>query len=88
MPELPEVEVVKKSLKKKISNLIFKKVLIYTNKLRYTLNKKDLKKIENKKIISIYRRSKYLILNFNNNLSLIIHLGMTGKLILENKKKN
>ena len=67
MPELPEVEVVKKSLKKKISNLIFKKVLIYTNKLRYTLNIKDLKKIENKKIISIYRRSKYLILNFNNN---------------------
>ena len=39
MPELPEVEVVKRSLKRGITNLSIKKVIIKTNKLRYILNK-------------------------------------------------
>ena len=39
MPELPEVEVVKKSLEKKIQNLIIKKVKIKDEKLRYKLDK-------------------------------------------------
>ena len=41
MPELPEVEVVKRSLEKKINKLIIKKVVINTNKLRYSIIKKE-----------------------------------------------
>ena len=50
MPELPEVEVVKRSLEKNIINLIIKKVIINTNKLRYKIEKKKIKKIITKKI--------------------------------------
>ena len=39
MPELPEVEVVKKSLEKKITNLIVKDIKIGVTKLRYKLKK-------------------------------------------------
>ena len=39
MPELPEVEVVKKSLEKSIKNLIIKKIQINTKKLRYFVDK-------------------------------------------------
>ena len=39
MPELPEVEVVKRSLRKKILNLIIKKVKINDGNLRFKLNK-------------------------------------------------
>ena len=39
MPELPEVEVVKRSLEKKIHNLIIKKVKIIDGNLRYKVNK-------------------------------------------------
>ena len=40
MPELPEVEVVKRSLKSSIRHLTIKKVTINTNKLRYLIKKK------------------------------------------------
>ena len=84
MPELPEVEVVKRSLEKNIINLIIKKVIINTNKLRYKIEKKKIKKIITKKILSIKRRSKYLIINLENKKSILVHLGMTGKFFIMN----
>ena len=45
MPELPEVEVVKKSLGSKIQNLIIKSVTIKDPKLRYKISKKHFLKI-------------------------------------------
>tara|TARA_B100001059_G_scaffold235733_1_gene282522 strand:- start:352 stop:1215 length:864 start_codon:yes stop_codon:yes gene_type:complete len=87
MPELPEVEVVKRSLEKNIKNLLIKKVTINNNKLRYKVHKKKFTKINNRKIISIKRISKYLIFNLNNNISILSHLGMTGKFFIINKNK-
>ena len=86
MPELPEVEVVKKSLKKKIHQLTIKKISIHQKKLRYPINGVMLKKMINSKIESIRRRSKYLLLNLDNNFTILIHLGMTGKLLLVSPK--
>ena len=86
MPELPEVEVVKRSLEKNINNLIIKKVTINTNKLRYIIQKKEIDRIIKKKILSVKRRSKYLIIKLNNNNSILVHLGMTGKFIILNKE--
>ena len=45
MPELPEVEVVKKSLKKFINNLTIKNIKINEINLRYKINVKHLKQI-------------------------------------------
>ena len=50
MPELPEVEVVKRSLEKKILNLIIQKVKINDSKLRYNVNKEKIYKLKGKKI--------------------------------------
>ena len=88
MPELPEVEVVKKSLEKKLKNLTIKDVNIINNNLRYKIDNKQFNKIKGQKIISIKRRSKYLLLNLNKNSTILAHLGMTGKfLIIDNNKK-
>ena len=88
MPELPEVEVVKKSLAIKLKNLTIKRVKITNNKLRYKINKKEFSKIKSQKIISIQRRSKYLIINLKNNSTILVHLGMTGKFfIIDDNKK-
>jgi len=87
MPELPEVEVVKKSLESKLKNLIIKSVFINNNKLRYKMDNKQFSKIENHKIISIKRRSKYLLINLDRNLTILAHLGMTGKFYIHNKNK-
>ena len=87
MPELPEVEVVKRSLETNINNLIIKKVIINNNKLRYKINKKDFSKIINKKIISVSRRSKYLLIKISTKIVIMVHLGMTGKFFIIDKKK-
>jgi|TARA_B110000259_G_scaffold174226_1_gene208336 formamidopyrimidine-DNA glycosylase len=87
MPELPEVEVVKKSLENKLKNLTIKRVNITNNKLRYKIDNKEFSKIKSQKIISIQRRSKYLIINLKNNSTILVHLGMTGKFFIINKNK-
>ena len=88
MPELPEVEVVKRSLNNKIQNLIIKKVKINDSKLRYRINKNKIKKIIGCRLKKIERKSKYLLFFFNKNIIMLVHLGMTGKFFFINKKNN
>ena len=86
MPELPEVEVVKRSLTNKIQNLIIKKVKINDGKLRYRINENKIKKIIGCRLKKIERKSKYLLFFFNKNIIMLVHLGMTGKFfIIEGK---
>ena len=88
MPELPEVEVVKKSLETKLINLTINRVNISNNKLRYKIDRKQFNKLKSQKITSIQRRSKYLLINLNKNFTILAHLGMTGKFfIIDNNKK-
>jgi formamidopyrimidine-DNA glycosylase len=86
MPELPEVEVVKRSLDNKVQNLIIKKVKINDDKLRYRIDKNETRKIVGLKFIKIKRRSKFLLFFLSKNTVMLVHLGMTGKLIFVNKK--
>ena len=86
MPELPEVEVVKRSLTNKVKNLIIKKVKINDDRLRYRIDKKILRKIIGLKIKKIERRSKFLLFFLNKDLVMLVHFGMTGKFFFINQK--
>ena len=85
MPELPEVEVVKRSLERTIKNFVIKDIEINEVNLRYRIKKHEIKQIIGKSILNIKRRSKYLLFFFNKGVVMIVHLGMTGKFFLENK---
>ena len=87
MPELPEVEVVKRSLKKKIQNLIIKKVKINDGNLRYKVDKVEISKLIGKRVKKISRRSKFLIFEFDQDKLMLVHLGMTGKFFFVNQIK-
>ena len=86
MPELPEVEVVKRSLINKIQNSIIKAVKINDGGLRYRVDKNKIKKIIGLRIKKISRRSKFLLFFFNNKTVMLVHLGMTGKFFFINQK--
>jgi len=86
MPELPEVEVVKRSLINKTQNLIVKAVKINDGRLRYKINRNKIKKIIGLKFKKISRRSKYLLFFFNKDIVMLVHLGMTGKFFFVNQK--
>ena len=87
MPELPEVEVVKRSLIRKTQNLIVKAIKINDGRLRYKIDRKKIKKIIGLKFKKISRRSKYLLFFFNKNIVMLVHLGMTGKFFFIDRKK-
>ena len=89
MPELPEVQTVVNGIKSKINKhkiLRFKK---YISKLRYPIQKNLSSKVESSTVTTVFRRAKYIIINLSNNRSLVIHLGMSGRIIIvkNNKKK-
>ena len=78
MPELPEVETVKRGLEEFIINESIKEVYLSKFSLRFPWPKDFVSKIVGKKIISIKRRAKYIIIGLNDNYSIIAHLGMSG----------
>ena len=88
MPELPEVEIVKQSLDKKIKFKTIKKVIVRNRNLRIKIpiNFEDI--LKNKKVKKILRFSKYIIIHLSENTFCIIHLGMSGTIHLANNKKN
>ena len=90
MPELPEVEVVRKSLHKKIKQKKIKKVIVRNRNLRIKIPLDFESFLKGQKIIKIERFSKYLILYLSSNSYCLIHLGMSGTihLIVHNKKNH
>ena len=89
MPELPEVEIVRQSLNKKIKQKKVKKVIIRNRNLRLKIPSKFNNYFINKKIIKVGRFSKYLIIYLPEDIYCLIHLGMSGTIhIVNNKSAN
>ncbi len=82
MPELPEVETIKESLKE---NIIFKKIIdlevFCSSPIKYPELPEFLKNIKNKKVKSLDRKGKFLIIKLSDNYNLVVHMGMTGQLV-------
>ena len=87
MPELPEVEIVRQSLNKKIKKKRIKKVIIRNRNLRFKIPINFESFLEDKKIIKVNRFSKYLIIHLHDEKYCIIHLGMSGTIHILDKKK-
>ena len=88
MPELPEIEIVKQSLAKKIHQKKIKKVIIKNRNLRFKIPLEFEKLLQNKIIKKVTRFSKYLILNFSDSSFCLIHLGMSGTIHLISKNNS
>ena len=87
MPELPEVEIVKQSLSKKIKYKKIKKVIIRNRNLRLKIPINFTNYLKNQKVIKVDRFSKYLILTLSNKTICLIHLGMSGTIHYIKKNK-
>ena len=87
MPELPEIEIVKRSLCKLVNKAKIIDVKINNKNLRYKIPSTFSNDLIGEKILKISRRSKYLIFYFKKKF-LIAHLGMSGKLFLIRKNDN
>lgn len=79
MPELPEVQTVVSELEQSLQGRMINDVITYRDNIRYPIP--DLSKIISRKVSSVKRRAKYIIVNIETiKQPLIIHLGMSGKI--------
>lgn len=79
MPELPEVETTRRGLSPHLEGTTVTGVAIRNARLRWPIpeNLPDL--LNGKRVVSLKRRAKYLLLKFDTG-TLILHLGMSGSL--------
>ena len=84
MPELPEVETVRSGLEKKIVNKTINKVTLSDKKLRIPYPK-NINLLKGCTIKGVSRRAKYLLVDVGLDEKLVIHLGMSGKILFREK---
>ncbi len=85
MPELPEVETVKRSLEEKITGLAIENVQVIFPKVVHNQKPPDFKKLLiGRTVEKMGRRGKYLLIYLSGSFALVIHLRMTGRLVLIN----
>lgn len=83
MPELPEVETIKRDIEITVKGKEISAVEVLWKGAINISGRKFSEMIKNAKILNISRRAKMLILTLSNGCSLLIHLKMTGQLIYD-----
>ena len=83
MPELPEVETVCASLRRHLPGKTVKSAHLHTLKIRNDLDPGMAKKLLRRRIETIARRAKYILIHLDGGDVLVIHLGLTGVIRLK-----
>lgn len=83
MPELPEVETVKRGLENSLLNQTVNHVRIHRDRLRKPIPITLETILANARIIKITRRGKYILMNLDKPYTVLFHLGMSGRIIVQ-----
>jgi formamidopyrimidine-DNA glycosylase len=86
MPELPEVETVKRGLEPVLLGRRIKSVILRRENLRFPFPEGFTRRLLNARVEALSRRAKYILIDFDNGETLIAHLGMTGRFTAYNAK--
>ncbi len=83
MPELPEVEVIRRGLAPRLVGRRFLTVAVGDKRLRRGSPAEHLAEwLPGRRVLRLERRGKYLLFRLDEGVTLLIHLGMTGRLLL------
>jgi formamidopyrimidine-DNA glycosylase len=79
MPELPEVETVRRGLEPVLTGRRITAVHLARQDLRFALPKDFVARLQGRRVVDLTRRAKYLIATLDSGDGLLMHLGMTGR---------
>ncbi|MGL4729115.1 MAG: bifunctional DNA-formamidopyrimidine glycosylase/DNA-(apurinic or apyrimidinic site) lyase [Bosea sp. (in: a-proteobacteria)] len=82
MPELPEVETVRRGLQPVMEGARIARLTLNRKDLRFPFPPRFKARVEGKQITSLSRRAKYLVASLDSGESLIMHLGMSGRFLI------
>ncbi len=83
MPELPEVETVRRGLAPVMEGAVFETVLLQRADLRFPFPPGFVARLEGARVEELARRGKYLLAALSSGETLIMHLGMSGRFAIE-----
>jgi formamidopyrimidine-DNA glycosylase len=86
MPELPEVETVRRGLEPAVLGRQIVDITLKRKDLRFAFPQRFAARLLGQTIETVGRRAKYLLLTLSGGETLIVHLGMTGRLIVEDSR--
>ena len=79
MPELPEVETVRRGLMPALLGRRLAEVSAHRQDLRFPLPGGFAQRLQGRRVEELGRRAKYLLIGLEGNLTLLVHLGMSGR---------
>lgn len=85
MPELPEVETVRRGLLPVLEGQQIRSVEARRPDLRFPLPVRFQRRLAGRRVLRLMRRAKYLVADLDSGESLLMHLGMTGRLTVEKR---
>ncbi len=86
MPELPEVELVRRALEPVLVGARFDRVLLRRKNLRVPFPRRFAARLTGQTVTALTRRAKYLMATLSSGETLLIHLGMTGGFRVEDAR--
>ena len=84
MPELPEVETVRRGLCPVMEGYVIDRAEIRRPDLRWPFPENMAARLTGATVLHLRRRSKYILADLDTGETLIIHLGMSGRMLIEN----
>ena len=82
MPELPEVETVRRGLAPAMERQQIERAQVNRPDLRWPLPVRMAERLTGARVLALRRRSKYLLADLSSGESLLIHLGMSGRMLV------
>ena len=82
MPELPEVETVRRGLQPVMEGRVITSAAINRPDLRWPFPVDMAGRLTGKRVLALRRRSKYILADLESGETLIIHLGMSGRMLI------
>lgn len=83
MPELPEVETIRRGLNAQLTGKYIEDIIIRRRDLRIPISFDFERLLKGQKLKRIVRRAKYLLFYFEDDRVLLAHLGMSGRLLIQ-----
>jgi formamidopyrimidine-DNA glycosylase len=83
MPELPEVETVRRGLAKAMEGRRINQVVVRRTDLRRPLPENFSEALTGRTITQLARRAKYLLIHLDDGTVVLAHLGMSGRMVIE-----
>ncbi|MGJ8622995.1 MAG: bifunctional DNA-formamidopyrimidine glycosylase/DNA-(apurinic or apyrimidinic site) lyase [Yoonia sp.] len=82
MPELPEVETVKAGIAPVMEGQVIEKALVNRPDLRWPFPDRMAQRLTGQRVLGLRRRSKYILVDLASAETLLIHLGMSGRMLI------